>query len=114
MKSFLLTLLVFVTPFFSQAQWKGEVIKVIDGDTYKVVKKDGSQTTVRLFGVDCPEKNQPYGSKAEIKVSKKIKGKTVSLEKVETGPYNRLICKVRYKSRLINQFLVKKGLAWVS
>lgn len=51
------------------AAWAGEDVKakvvgVKDGDTLSVLC-DGSAKTVRLAGIDCPEKGQPYCTKAK-------------------------------------------------
>ena len=37
------------------------VVGVVDGDTLRVSRKEGGTLKVRLFGIDCPEKNQKYG-----------------------------------------------------
>jgi micrococcal nuclease len=35
------------------------VRKVVDGDTLRVTLNDGTQTTVRLIGIDTPETKDP-------------------------------------------------------
>jgi len=42
----------------------GTVVEVTDGDTYTVDRTDGGTVTVRLWGVDAPEPDQPYGTVA--------------------------------------------------
>jgi len=41
----------------------GKVAGVSDGDTISVMR-GGKAVKVRLYGIDCPEKKQPYGTKA--------------------------------------------------
>ena len=44
--------------------WSGEVVSVADGDTITVLH-DGKGEKMRLYGIDCPEKRQAFGKKAE-------------------------------------------------
>ena len=39
----------------------GRVVAVSDGDTLTVLDKDEQQYRIRLYGIDAPEKVQPYG-----------------------------------------------------
>ena len=41
-----------------------KVIGIKDGDTY-VVLIDGKEQVIRLEHIDCPEKKQPFGTKAK-------------------------------------------------
>ena len=41
----------------------GTVVSIADGDTLTVLHA-GKQERVRLYGVDCPEKKQPFGTRA--------------------------------------------------
>ena len=44
-------------------EFKGQVIGIADGDTIDV-RYEGCEVTIRLDGIDCPEKNQPIGMRA--------------------------------------------------
>lgn len=44
--------------------FEGKVTGIKDGDTYTVFY-NGSEQTIRLAHIDCPEKKQPFGSKAK-------------------------------------------------
>ena len=44
-------------------QFSGMVVSIADGDTLTVLHA-GKQERVRLYGVDCPEKKQPFGTRA--------------------------------------------------
>jgi len=65
------------------------VIKVIDGDTFKVA----SGQSVRLVGIDATELGQPYSEEAKNYLKDLIEGKEVILEKdvSEYDKYNRLL-----------------------
>ena len=58
--------------------WETSVDKVHDGDTIQVFRK-GREVDIRFYGIDCPEKDQPYGMKAKRYVSRMCKGKTVEV-----------------------------------
>ena len=67
----------------------GKVVRVIDGDTIEVLQ-GGSSDRVRLAGIDCPEKYQPFGSRAKQATSYLAFGQQVMEEPVynneeETG-----------------------------
>jgi endonuclease YncB( thermonuclease family) len=40
-------------------EFKGTIIRVIDGDTYVFQTEEGS-FTVRMYGTDAPERDQPF------------------------------------------------------
>lgn len=93
------------------------VIKVTDGDTVKL-QNAGS---IRLIGVDCPEKSQPGGMEATAFATKALMGKTIEYElcaKQPTDRYGRglgFIYAVDSNGRrvLFNAELVKQGYARV-
>lgn len=58
-------LLLMVVPAIGAEVFSGIVVDVSDGDTITVLTPDEQQVKVRLYGVDCPEKKQPYGGKAK-------------------------------------------------
>ena len=57
-----------------------KVIGIKDGDTF-VLLIDGKEQSVRLEHIDCPEKKQPFGSKAKQFASDLCFGKYVQLNK---------------------------------
>ena len=42
---------------------KAMLVRTIDGDTISVLQHD-REVKIRLFGIDCPEKDQPFGDYA--------------------------------------------------
>jgi micrococcal nuclease len=46
------------------AAWSGKVVGVSDGDTITVLH-GGGQERIRLWGIDCPEKGQDFGTRAK-------------------------------------------------
>ena len=45
-------------------EFTGKVVKVIDGDTIDVLTGDKQTIRIRLNGIDCPERGQPFGNTA--------------------------------------------------
>jgi len=42
----------------------GKVIRIADGDTVTILDADNTQIKVRLYGIDCPESHQDFGTVA--------------------------------------------------
>jgi endonuclease YncB( thermonuclease family) len=57
----LLALFMVVAPA-TAADFKAEVIRVLDGDTIEVLNERKPER-IRLYGIDCPEKGRPSGRK---------------------------------------------------
>ena len=90
----------------------GTVVKVIDGDTIKVVTTQGI-TTVRLYGIDSPEKSQAFGLAAKDFVEVMVKGKVVDV--IPTGgiTYGRTVAVVNLGTQNLQEQLILAGYAWV-
>jgi micrococcal nuclease len=90
-----------------------KIIAIKDGDTF-VVLFDRREQVVRLEHIDCPEKKQPFGSKAKEFVSNLCFGKKVHLNHNYKFDRNkRLIAEVILENGInINKELVANGLAW--
>jgi endonuclease YncB( thermonuclease family) len=71
--------LAFVAPSLAIADdFIGKVVKVIDGDSIAVMH-EGKAEQVRLNGIDCPEKGQPFWKKAKQATSSLSFGKDVTV-----------------------------------
>jgi endonuclease YncB( thermonuclease family) len=98
----------------SGAEVAGKVVRVLDGDTFEVRRPDGQTLTVRLFGVDAPESDQPFGAEATQAAQRYVGGARVRLTVRETGAYGRTIGRLHIQGRSLAQLLVRDGLAWHS
>lgn len=81
--------------------------RVLDGDTFK-----SGDTRVRLWGIDAPEKGQPYADEARARLKELIEGKAVRLEWKDRDQHAREVAIVYAGSTNINLQMVKEGLAW--
>lgn len=106
----MLFLLLF--PFSTAFSWQGNVVKVLDGDSIRV-KKGNKIIEVRLYGIDCPEWGQDYGTKAKQFTKKKLLHKKVTVQPFDIDRYGRTVALVTSSDLLINRELVSKGSAWV-
>ena len=53
--------------------WSGKVVGVADGDTIRVLRY-GKQVKIRLYGIDCTDKGQPFTRKAKQFTSQMVYG----------------------------------------
>ncbi len=109
----------FPEPVESPVSLQYEVIRAIDGDTL-LLSLYGTETTVRLIGVDAPEsvhpdaeKNTPEGEYASQWMKAFITGKKVSLEYDQelTDQYGRTLAYVYVDGHLLEDYLLTVGMA---
>jgi len=80
---------------------------VTDGDTIKIKK-----TQVRLFGIDAPELNHPFGNKAKWALVKLCKGHSVRAEIIDIDDHGRTVAHCYLPDgRDLSAEMVKQGLA---
>jgi endonuclease YncB( thermonuclease family) len=111
----LLLVLWWAAPWWHGADIKGSA-RAVDGDTLVV---EGQ--TVRLQGVDAPEKKQactdargtqiPCGQEVWQRLAQKLDGKRVACSVDERDRYGRAVGFCSVDGRLINAWLVRKGWA---
>ena len=96
----------------NQNSYTAKVIGISDGDTVTVLKNK-QQIKIRLAHIDCPEKRQPFGTKAKQFVSDAIFGKMVTVvSDGTTDRWKRLIAVIKYdNNQNLNKNLVRNGLA---
>ncbi|AWU43592.1 thermonuclease [Blattabacterium sp. (Cryptocercus kyebangensis)] len=96
------------------SQITGKVIKIYDGDTFKIYEKKMKDYKIRISDIDCPEKNQAYGIIAKNFLIKKILNKIVIIKNVKRDRYNRFVGLVLYENNKdLGKEILKSGLAWV-
>ena len=65
-----------------------KVVGVTDGDTIKAVI-NGVEIKIRLYGVDAPEKAQPFGQVASDALKQAITGHAVTVQAIGQDHYGR-------------------------
>lgn len=90
----------------------GRVIGVTDGDTITVLDANNVQHTIRLDGIDAPEKDQPGGQAAKLSLAQLVSGKRVSVETGKTDKYGRAVGRVNVGGVYVNLEQIRRGHAW--
>ena len=70
--------------------FSGKVVKISDGDTIQVLR-NGRAEIIRLAGIDCPEKEQPFGQAAKRFTLDLAIQKSVTVEVETTDRYGRTV-----------------------
>ena len=81
---------------------KARVTKVIDGDTFRIPRKN-----IRLANVDAPEMGNRGGAKAKSQLKNMVQGKTISYKPVGKS-YNRVVAQVKVGGKSVNQSMRNK------
>ena len=69
------------------------VVDVLDGDSLVIIQ-DGNRQEIRLYAIDCPEKNQAFGKEARSFTRKLVEGRPVTLKIYDRDRYGRLVSEV--------------------
>jgi len=89
------------------------VTRVIDGDTIEVTLS-GKTESIRLYGIDAPEKKQAFGLAAKDFVEVMVGGKMVDILLVgKKDRYERPVAIVMYGTQNLQEQLILAGYAWV-
>jgi len=118
-KAFFLALVVLLG--LSQAVYgaEREVIRVHDGDTLKV-KGDSGELTIRLAGIDAPEKSrkrsgpgQPFSQKAKEYLADLVLNRSVDIREYGVDRYGRILGIIVLEGNDVNLHMVRIGFAEV-
>ena len=91
---------------------------IVDGDTVEV-SNSNDEFKVRLYAIDCPEKDQNWGETAKAGLIKMIGGREsyVLLEIHGKDKYNRILATIYVEDESsiinVNERMVMLGHAWV-
>lgn len=95
------------------ADFSGKVVAVKDGDTLEIMRDKTNAVTVRLSGIDCPERGQAFGQRAKQFASDLAFGKIVMVIEKNRDRYGRTVGEVILEDgQSLNHELVLAGLAW--
>ena len=106
------------------AEIRGRVVKVADGDTITILSTPGragsmnppssapTQHKIRLYGIDAPESHQAFGQKSKHHLSSLVFGKDVRVAYKSRDKYGRILGTVYVDGLDINLEMIRAGLAW--
>jgi endonuclease YncB( thermonuclease family) len=87
-------------------------LSVTDGDTL-IVQRHGTSERIRLRGIDCPEKDQPFGKEATSFTRDATLEHEVGVKEWGHDKYNRTLGDIILSDgRILNQELVRAGMCW--
>jgi endonuclease YncB( thermonuclease family) len=92
--------------------WSGKVVGVANDNSITVLR-DEKQVKILLYGIDCPEDGQAFGKEARQFISDMVVGKIVEVHRMGSDRYRQPSALVAADKMLLNEELVKAGLAWV-
>ena len=102
----------------AQQTLRGTVSRVIDGDTV-VLRVGGEEIQVRLYGLDAPERRQPWGRESRNALRDLVGSRRVRVIVMATELNSRSVGRVFIASRLfvadtldVNTMMVRAGHAW--
>jgi micrococcal nuclease len=104
--------LIYTAVAFAEDIITGKVIGISDGDTITVLQ-DKTQYKIRLYGIDCPESHQDFGTKAKQFTSDLVFGKQVRAVQQDVDRYGRIVGIVYINDLCANDQIIKNGFAWV-
>jgi len=105
-------ILIQASVLYAETRITGKVISISDGDTITVLQ-NRQQFKIRLYGIDTPEKEQDFGSKAKAFTSDLLYNKEVTVIQKDVDRYGRVVGMVYIGNTNINEAIVKAGFAWV-
>jgi len=110
---FSLLVVLFALPALSGAQ-NARFLNLIDGDSM-LVEYGGYSQEVRLIGIDAPEWGQEYGTQARAHAMNFCFGQGLRLEfdKEKKDRYGRILAYVYCGDRMLNEEMVRAGMAIV-
>lgn len=85
---------------------------VMDGDTIHLLRETGQIVRIGLYGIDAPERGQPYGSEAVRAVRRAVLGVQIRAVAEGRDDAGRPLFVLEVGDRVLNHQLVRDGLAW--
>jgi endonuclease YncB( thermonuclease family) len=90
----------------------GKVVGITDGDTIRVLH-NGAAERIRLWGIDCPETKQAFGTRAKQFTGDLAFGQTVIVRVKDIDRYKRTVAEIVLPDgRNLNREIVRAGFAW--
>jgi len=92
--------------------WQGKVLAVAGGDTLTVLH-DGKKEQVRLYGIECPKKQQDKFQQAREFTLALVFGKVVEIQPRGKDRFAGTLATITADGKNLSSEIVGSGLAWV-
>lgn len=95
--------------------WPARVVAVTDGDTITVEPIDGGRRVkIRLWGIDAPERRQPFGEASGGLVNDLVLFRVVDVLERGNDRYRRTLAVIFLPDgTCLQEILLSSGMAWV-
>jgi endonuclease YncB( thermonuclease family) len=103
---------LFVPCVYSQGSMPYKVLDVLDAETVVLVSPRDDKSTVRIAGIDAPEKDQPFGKESFDQLIVLIKGKEITSELIKIDGKSLFVSRIRLDGEDIGLKLIQTGYAW--
>ena len=111
-RGLVLALGLVVAPLASAETLRGRVVGIADGDTLTVLDSSNQQHRIRLYGIDAPEKKQPFGTRSKQNLAALAFAKHAVVEWTKLDRYGRIVGKVIVEGQDLGLQQIEAGLAW--
>ena len=112
MRGLVLALALVVAPLAGAETLIGRVVGIADGDTLTVLDTSNQQHKIRLYGIDAPEKKQPFGTRSKQNLASLAFAKYAVVEWTKPDRYGRIVGKVIVDGQDVGLRQIEAGLAW--
>lgn len=96
----------------SATEITGRVVGIADGDTLTLLDAGNQQHTIRIAGIDAPEKRQPFGQRSKQNLTQLAFSRSADASCPKQDRYRREVCTVTVDGRDVGLEQVHAGLAW--
>jgi endonuclease YncB( thermonuclease family) len=73
---------------------KARAVRVQDGDSFVARLDDGSSRTIRLSGIDAPERSQQDGDESQQNLRRLLENRDLQVRVAKEDPYGRAVAQV--------------------
>lgn len=101
-----------IAPWVWAETLEGHVVCVSDGDSVVLIDAAQQEHTLRLAGIDAPERGQAFGPAARLVLAQAVLGRVVRFEIQKRDRYGRAVGRLVVDDTDVALRLVEQGLAW--
>lgn len=108
-------------PAFPASAWEARLERAADGDSFTARRTDGKRETIRLYGIDAPERGQPWARASGRNLVRLLENRALDIRPMYRDPYGRVVAVVWLKedpagergSLSVNERQIADGMAWL-
>ncbi|MGE0802429.1 MAG: thermonuclease family protein [Lautropia sp.] len=76
------------------APLRARLARIQDGDSFIAIGDDGRRRTIRISGIDAPERGQPFADRSRDHLRRLLAERTLAIQPVKIDQYRRVVAKV--------------------